>query len=192
MQFSLPTTPTKTTVWDNYVPIVQTGRHYDVYITNEIAEPSEYSELIHTLNTAYKSDTFTLYINTPGGTLDSARAIIDSITRSQAKVHAHLTGTVASAGTLITMACDTLTVAPHTHFMIHNYSANGISGKGSEIKDYVKFSDAELNSTFREIYKGFLTEEEMKDVIDGKDMWLNQSNVLARWENKSRLSNLQD
>ena len=183
MQFSLPTTPTKTTVWDNYVPIVQTGRHYDVYITDEIAEPSEYSELIHTLKNAYESDTFVLHINSPGGVLDSALSLISALSNTKAKTKASISGTVASAATIITLACDELEVADYTNWMSHNYSG-GLHGKGHEMKAYQTYIDKELNTAFHEIHKGFFTEKEITDMIDGKDHWMGKDEILRRWDAK--------
>jgi ATP-dependent protease ClpP protease subunit len=53
--------------------------------------------------------------------------IAAAIKHSKAKVIGQLSGTVASAGTLITMACDEIVVTPHLSFMIHNYSG-GMAG----------------------------------------------------------------
>lgn len=170
-------------VWDKYVPIITTDRHVDAYITDGIDDPSNYNELCHILRTAHKGDTITLHINTPGGMIDSAFMIIDAIKSSKAKVTAKLSGTVASAGTIITMACDNIEIANHTGFMIHNYSG-GLSGKGHEMKARQEFIDDSLNDAFVDFYKGFLTEVEMKSVIDGKDLWMGKDEVMERWNYK--------
>jgi ATP-dependent protease ClpP protease subunit len=176
--------PSSNSIWDNYVPISSSDRHTDVYLTDGIDEPSEYNELCHTLRTAHKGDTITLHLNTPGGHVDSAFMIVDAIKASKAKVTANLSGTVASAGTIIALACDTLTVADHTSFMIHNYSA-GMVGKGHEMKARQEFMDKSLNTAFKEFYSGFLTDKEMEEVIDGKDYWIGKSEVLERWSYKT-------
>jgi ATP-dependent protease ClpP protease subunit len=98
--------------------------------------------------------------------------LVDAIKTSKAKVIAQISGTVASAGTIITLACDDVEVAPHTAFMIHNYSG-GLVGKGHELKAHQEFVDANLNNSFTDLYKGFLTPSEIKKVIDGKDYWMN-------------------
>ena len=115
--------------WDFTVPIVTTGRHTDCYFSTEIDEPHFYNEICQLIRTAFKGDTITLHLNTPGGVIDSAFMVIDAIKSSKATITAHLTGTVASAGTIIALACDKLEVAQHTTFMIHNYSG-GSFGKG--------------------------------------------------------------
>lgn len=122
-------TPKSSRVWDQYVPVTTNRHHTEVYLTDQIDEPSEYNEMCAILRNAERGDTVSIYINTPGGMIDSAFMIVDAIKNSKATVIAHLAGTVASAGTIIALSCDKLVVADHTGFMIHNYSA-GLSGKG--------------------------------------------------------------
>ena len=123
-----------------------------------------------------------LYLNTPGGVVDTALMLADAIRRSKAKIVAHLAGTVASAGTLIIMACDDIIVAPFTSFMIHNYSGGAV-GKGHELKARQAFVDKQLNEAFKAFYLGFLTEEEMTQVIDGTDFWMGADEIQERWNN---------
>jgi ATP-dependent protease ClpP protease subunit len=172
------------TEWEKAVPIIKTNHHTDAYLTDGIDEPANYNELCHILRTSLKGDTITLHLNTPGGMVDSAFMIVDAIKAAKAKVTAYLTGTVASAGTIITLACDRVEAADHTSFMIHNYSA-GMVGKGHEMKARQEFMDTSLNAAFKEFYSGFLTDKEMEDIIDGKDMWMGKSEVLERWEYKT-------
>jgi ATP-dependent protease ClpP protease subunit len=172
-------------VWDKFCPIVteQDNLTTHVYLTDSIEMPAEYDELCYKLKFAKEDETFILHINTPGGVIDAALAILDAIANTKARVIGALTGTVASAGTIIALSCHELEVAKYSSFMIHNYSG-GTSGKGHEMKAYQNFVDAELNKTFKEIYKGFLTDDEMDSVIDGKDMWMGRDEVLTRWNTK--------
>jgi len=181
--FVMSSQPASDRVWNWEVPLVTNRFHTDAYILDSIEEPAVYSELCHKLRTAEKGDTFTIHLNTPGGMIDSAMMIIDAIKASKAKVTAQLTGTVASAGTIIALSCDQVAVADHTAFMIHNYSG-GLSGKGHEMKARQEFIDSSLKAAFESFYQGFLTEKEMKDVIDGKDMWMGKDEVIERWSYK--------
>ena len=172
-------------VWSNYVPIISDKNHTTAYLTDNIEEPSCYNELCFKLKTASPAEVFTLIINTYGGMLDSALMLVDAIKNSQAKIKAHISGTVASAGTIIALACDELEVADHTAFMIHNYSSSGGHGKGHELKAMQAFVDSNLNNSFNSIYGGFLTPKEIKEVIDGKDLWMGKTEVLSRFANKT-------
>jgi len=170
----------KTSIWDDYVPILQNGRHTDIYLTGQIEEPSEYNRVCHILNHSYAGDTVTLHINNGGGYVDSGFMIIEAITNSKATVTAKLSGTVASVSTIITLSCAEIEIANYIQFMVHNYSG-GASGKGHEVKAQVDFTDKELNSAFTEIYGGFLTPHEMELVIAGKDIWMGKEELKARW-----------
>jgi ATP-dependent protease ClpP protease subunit len=114
--------PSSDSVWENYVPIISDKNHTTVYLTDTIDEPSCYNELCFRLKSASPAEVFTLVINTPGGILDSAMMIVDALKTTQAHTIAQISGTVASAGTIITLACKDLDIADHTAFMIHNYS----------------------------------------------------------------------
>jgi ATP-dependent protease ClpP protease subunit len=183
--------PGNNDVWSKYVPLVNEKNHTKVFLTDTIEEPANYNELCYALKTASSAEVFTLYINTPGGVIDSANMIIDAIQTSKAKVIAEISGTVASAGTIITLACDEVKIADHTAFMIHNYSG-GVMGKGHEMKAHQEFVDKNLNDSFKIFYKDFLSEDEIEDVIDGRDMWMNKLEVLARLNGTFHTKGIED
>lgn len=168
------------TVWDNPVPIAKKGVVYHCYISSDIDSPNNYDELCYLLETATERNTIWIHLNTNGGYIDSAFKIIASIKRSKAKVKARLTGTVASAGTIIALSCEDLIVEDFTSFMVHNYSG-GTQGKGHEIVDYINFSDRSLRTTFKAIYEGFLTDKELDEILKGKDLWLDAAETRQRW-----------
>ena len=180
--FELPKEVTR--IWDLYVPYVKSTDQLDVYLNTGIDEPSCYSEVCYILSTLTEDETVYFHINTPGGVLDSAFQLVDAIKGCRATTIAKLTGTVASAGTIIALSCDKLIVAEHTSFMIHNYSAHGISGKAQELKARQEHIDKSINHAFKEFYSGFLTDNEVEEVINGKDIWLTADEVRMRWQRK--------
>ena len=174
--------PKKTeSIWEDHVPIAKNGREIDVYIMTEIVNPIEYSELCHLLRNANSKEVIRIHINTPGGRLDSATMIIDAITESDAYIIGVLSGSVASAGTMIALACDELECSSYLEFMIH-YFSGGTGGKGNEIKAHSNFIDKHMPMVFKKIYAGFLSDKEIEDMIEGKDVWLNGDEVLERFE----------
>lgn len=180
-------TAPKHSIWDNAVPIITTDSgDVTAYISDQIDEAFTYNELCYRLKHAPAEATVTLHLNTPGGYLHSAMMLVDAIKNAKAKTVAYLTGTVASAGTIIALSCDELIVSDHLSFMIHNYSG-GISGKGHEMKAQQEFSDKNLNSAFNDFYVGFLTPEEMSNIIDGKNMWLTSKETRVRWARRKAL-----
>ena len=130
-----------------------------------------------------EADIVRLIINNDGGLMNTMLTIINSISKSNATVVAVLSGTVASAATMIALACDEIEVAPYTSWLTHYYSG-GTAGKGNEIKAKHEFEDTEIPKMFKEIHRGFLTEEEIDRVIDGKYIWLNSEEIVRRFNNK--------
>jgi len=177
--------PAKHSVWDNYVPILQRDRHTDVYLSDTIEGPQEYNHLCHILYSAHKGDTIALHINNGGGYVDAGFMIIDAIKASKAVVTAKLTGTVGSISTMITLACDELEMADNTGWLSHNYSG-GVQGKGGEMKAQMEFMAAELAATFTSIHTGFFTDDEISNIIDDKDMWMNKTEVVGRWNARKK------
>lgn len=185
--FELPKDVTR--IWELPVPYISTENETHAYITEEIGAPSEYDELCYLLRSAPKGHTFHLHINTPGGVIDSALAITAAIKASQAHIIGHLAGTVASAGTMISMACNELIIEPHLSFLIHNYSG-GIHGKGGELKARQAHDEQVLKDVFEDFYTNFLTPEEIAEVIEDKDMWMGTAEVQRRWNNKHAIDTL--
>lgn len=177
--------PEKLRVWDEYVPIIKQGRDTRVYLADHIEAPSAYNETCFLLDNAIKYDNIAFHVNNGGGYVDSGVMLIDAVERTKATTIAKLSGTVASIATVFVLACDKIEIADHTSFMIHNYSG-GVQGKGGEMKSQMEFMSAELAITFRKVYAGFLTPDEIEAVIDDKDMWLNKTEVLARWDARKR------
>ena len=53
-----------------------------------------------------------------------------------------------------------------------------------ELKAYQTFTDRELNKAFKEIHRGFFTDKEIEEIIEGKDFWIAKDEILARWDAK--------
>lgn len=78
---------------------------------------------------ALDADTIHLRIDSPGGDVFAARAMMTAISQHQAKVVAHVDGMAASAATGICMACDEVEISQGAGFMIHNAWTIAIGNK---------------------------------------------------------------
>ena len=181
MSIQLPKEVTR--VWELPVPILREGNLIRAYLTDDISTPFDYNELCYALETATAEDTVRLYINTPGGVIDSATMIVDAIKNTPATVIGYLSGGVYSAGTMISLNCDELVIAPHCSFMVHTFSTT-IQGKGSDIASFTKHADKGIKSLVTETYSGFLTKSEMTKVLKGEELWFDAEETRTRWENR--------
>jgi ATP-dependent protease ClpP protease subunit len=78
---------------------------------------------------AIDADTIHLRIDSPGGDVFAARAMMTAIAQHKAKVIAHVDGLAASAATGICMACDEVEISQGAGFMIHNAWTIAIGNK---------------------------------------------------------------
>ena len=165
--------------WDKEVPILVKDGIVTAYISREVYEVDVYNELCYTLENT-KAKQVRLYINNGGGMLDTMISIVASMTKCNAEIVGVLSGTVASAATMIALHCDKLEIADYTSWLTHYYSG-GTGGKGNEIKAKNDYESVEIPKMFKQIHHGFLTLTEINRVIDGKDIWLNKEQVLERF-----------
>ena len=172
--------------FDTHVPIVTTVQGtqtiHSVYLTKEIQDVHEYDELTFLLtNQVTESEVVHMYLNTPGGYINSAITIINSIRQCAAPVIGIITGHVASAGTLIAMACDDIIVQDFASFLLHNYSG-GYIGTGHTIEADYKFSHKYTQMFMKEMYTHFLDDKEIDDLFEGKDIYLCKNSITTRWD----------
>lgn len=159
-------------------------RIYNIYITDEITGPEDYTNVFDTFVLAKENETIRVFLATPGGRLDTTNKIRGLALMTRARTIA-VVGDVASAGTILALCFDEMVVLPNIEFMIHNYSG-GARGKGHEVYSAVNFLQKEMPRIFKDYYDVFLTDEEIADVIAGNDLYLNSDEVAERWERKVR------
>ena len=91
-----------------------------------------------------------------------------------------------SAATLIFLSAEVCEISEHSHFMFHTYSS-GNWGKGNEQLASVQADAKWAKNLFDQVYKGFLDPKEIKMIVDGKDFWMNPSEVHKRLEKRNKL-----
>lgn len=158
-------------------------RRIEIYIDRPIDEAELFRDEIHAIRSASAGDDVVLYINTPGGYIHTTKSLINSILLSEASVSAVVEGTVCSAGTIIACACPRVQVMPHTTFMIH--SAHG--GMYGTIRNALAHAEHEKRSVeglMRDVYKNFLTDEELESVFEGKEIWLSAIETQDRFNTR--------
>ena len=152
---------------------------HEFYLTGEIEEASNYIDWFDAIRHCSSNDVIKIYINSYGGDLFTAIQFMRVLSESEAAKVVSVEGACMSAATMIFMCADSVEVTPHSVFMFHNYSG-GTIGKGGEMIDQLlherKWSETLLN----DIYEGFLTKEEIKSMLDNKDIWMDGEEVVRR------------
>ena len=155
----------------------------NLYLCGEIKAAEEYVEWFQLFRATGETDTIYIRINSEGGDLFAALQIVRAIQESNATIVCSVEGICMSAATLIFLSADRFELSDHTMFMFHNYSS-GTIGKGGEMYDQITHFRAWSEKLFASFYKDFLTPEEIKSMLDNKDIWLDAEEVAKRLKNR--------
>lgn len=169
-----------------------TVNSFDYYIDDDVGPVDGYRDLIHTLHSASATDSIRVWVDTNGGHLDTALAIMDAFENTEADVTVIVTGRAYSAGSLIALAgmkFGQLVLGNRARFMIHSGSF-GSGGNESEVEEHVKATLELIRNIKKEFYTGFLTDEEMKLLDIGKNYYFDAKEAGKRI--KQRLAYLED
>jgi ATP-dependent protease ClpP protease subunit len=159
---------------------------HEYYITGTIEEANKYTEWFNQIRHAPPTDIIKLYINSEGGSLWTAIQFMRVIRECKAPVVASVEGACMSAATIIFLMSDTYEISPHSMFMFHNYSG-GTIGKGGEMIDQIKHERVWSEKLLFEIYQNFLTDAEIRAILENKDIWMTAEEVVQRLNRKAKI-----
>lgn len=158
---------------------------YDFYITGMIESPKNYIKWFDLIRNCQENDVIVFHINSYGGDITTILQFIKAIKETKAKIIASIEGECSSAATMIFLIANEHYIEDNSIFMIHNYSGMA-EGKGGEMYNRILFERKWSEDLIKVIYKDFLTEKEITDVLDNKDIWLSADEVMKRLENKKK------
>jgi ATP-dependent protease ClpP protease subunit len=153
---------------------------YTVPIDEDIGDPSRYRNLLSALATATERDIFKFRVTSRGGQLGTGLIIANAIMNSAASTLAVIEYEAVSAASLITMACDEIFAMPNSYMMVHTASYGTGVQQAQQIKDSVDFYTEHIDTIVRQHYEGFLSEEEIEQVIRGKEIFLHADEINKR------------
>lgn len=164
---------------NGYFPSKPIATVHEFYLTGEIGSPDEYIEWFDAIRHASETDAVKIYINSPGGDLFTAIQFLRVLSDTDATVVCSVEGACMSAATMIFLSADHFEVTPHSIFMFHNYSG-GVIGKGGEMIDQLQHERRWSERLMKEIYKDFMTNDEITAMLDNKDFWMDGEEVVNR------------
>ncbi|QDP60463.1 MAG: putative capsid assembly protease C [Prokaryotic dsDNA virus sp.] len=156
-----------------------TSKVYEYYLDYLLEDFDMARPLCTLLRGAEEHDTVIIRINSGGGRFDIAAQIMNAIRECKGGVVGVIEQECASAATMIFLTCNQWQVQPYGEMMIHNASY-GTMGKSHEVASRVKHTESMFREVVKEVYEGFLTEEEIELVLEGKDYHFTQKEILDR------------
>lgn len=164
--------------------LVQTNnvtRDFHFHIDGPVDEIQNYRDLTMLLVNMQETDTLNLYINSPGGYVDTMFQLVNLITTCKGTVIGHLLGPSASAACSIFLACHGWVVHPYSTLMGHTWRG-GFWGKGKmDIMPQMDAFTKTIDAMMMDLYFPFFTEEEIINMIDNnKDVYLISEEINKR------------
>lgn len=157
---------------------------FRVFLDEPITEPSKYRNVINTLERATEDDIVELRLNTPGGNYYTTMALYNAILNCPAHTRAILDGEACSGGSMILLACDEVVVMKNTYIMCHAASW-GDWGDMKKLRNSTTFSFEQIRKTLYDVYEGFLTNEEIEQMIEHSlEYWFGDEEIIERLKNR--------
>jgi ATP-dependent protease ClpP protease subunit len=162
------------------------GSLHKYYLSGAIRSPDHYTSWFEQIRTAGENDIIMIYINSYGGDAASAIQFLRVFSESRATIVASVEGDCMSAATFLFLAATYQEISDHSRFMFHNYSG-GHFGKGGELYDAVTYSRPWSEELMKSVYKDFFSEDEIKAMLDNRDLWLTGKEVAERLTKRTEI-----
>lgn len=153
---------------------------------SDIDEPEYYSYFCDVLLSATQDDIVEVYFSTGGGNGSSMISLMNLLGTCRAETHGFLLSEASSAGSYLFLCCDNHHVGKYSRMLCHTVSY-GLGGSHHEVKAYVDYMDTEERRLVKDIYEYFLSEDEIGQLLNGKQIYLNDSEIIQRLEKRAEL-----
>lgn len=154
---------------------------FTVHINKEIKEPSYYSRIFDLMLEAGEEDVIQLLIASPGGRLDGLNILLEGIRTTSAHVIGIILGEAHSAAAILALNCHEVATTASGEMLIHCVRY-GTFGKASDISAHVIHTNKIAEKLFRDTFEGYLSEQEIVQVLDGREMFLDSEQIMERLE----------
>lgn len=155
-------------------------RKYTMRI-GDIVEMDDFEDEFAVFDGATMNDTIILNVTSGGGSLYTCNMLTKAIRETQAHTMAHVGALCASAATAVVLSAREWTIDAGSSFMIHTGSLS-TEGKTSDLMVELPHRIKMMNRWVVNTYTGFLTEEEIDNVIHGRDYWIEGEELGYRLE----------
>ena len=159
---------------------------YTVPIDEGIMEPSYYRGIVNMLSNANEQDIVIFKINSPGGRMDGLLSLLDAIDTTEAMTIADITGECASAASILALNCDQCVAGNRAEMLCHEIRY-GVGGKNSDNLSHVQHIKKISDKLIWETYEGFLTDDEIESVLNGKELFLDSDEIVERLNKRQAL-----
>lgn len=159
---------------------------YVLHVLDFVEFQSEkHVRIFHELEHAPKDAKLKIIVRSHGGYINQGVALFETIIAGfnpeNIEVYLHTYGYSMGSIFFCLFHESKRVITPFAHMMIHYYSG-GYAGKGNEIEIEAQFKKDYIQNIMRHAYltKGYLTKEEFRAMIEGKDYWFDAKEMCKR------------
>lgn len=174
-----------------YVSQQKIYNRYTVFIDEPIKPASYYRNVSHMIANSKEGDFVEFEISSPGGYVNGLIALISAIQKSDSTKVAWINGECHSAASMLALSCDVIYVAPYATMLVH-YIRFGSSGKVADVEAHVQHVKETSEMLFRDVYKYFLTEDEITLCLHGKEMYMSSEEIQMRLKRRVEMLDKED
>lgn len=148
-------------------------------ISNKV---TDFQYMLAALRESNEGDVIDIDIECEGGSCDVGYKLVQHIKESKAKVNMIVSGPCFSMGSIIAISGDSLEMKDDTFLMFHTYSTAIGKMKSGDLVNYIDHSHKREMILDEKYAKPFLTDSEVKQMHDGKDIyiWNNDKSLKQR------------
>jgi len=163
---------------------------YSIYIYNEIVSPKEYTDIFHLIRNAKSVDRIEIYINSPGGDMDTVCSFSSCFEECLAEVTTIVDGNADSAAFVLLCMGDVLRISEMSSMLAHNVSISTNLRTLNNVNSYINNSKQIYNKLLEKYCSKILTKKEITDIIhNDAEIQLSSEEVIKRLEETERKLN---
>ena len=158
----------------DYIPKI-----YTINFWHPFEDPRNYVPYFKILQEAHEEDQIIFYFDSPGGYLHTLNLFLNALRRCKSKYILARVNYAASAAALLALYCDNIEFNNNSTLMLHTASG-GYRGKTQEIESEVEHNKKNYEDLFKYILQKILTDEEIQQLLDGKDFYFTGAEAVKR------------
>lgn len=158
---------------------------FTVDIYDYIESPSQFADMIDALGMMEQEDEMIVNLQSGGGCLSTTDTILHALRKTKGQVHFVATGFNASAATILLLDAQSFELSEDFSALIHCGSL-GDGGNLNEMRQSAGFHIKRMETLLRNTYAGFMYEQEIEDMLNGKDLLLTASEWCERHEQRNK------
>jgi ATP-dependent protease ClpP protease subunit len=159
---------------------------FSLYVYDTIIDPIYYSEVFHILRLAKPGDIMNIYINSPGGDINTLCSFAAAIEETEAAIITHVDGSADSAAFVLAFMGDEIIFSEFSQLMSHNVSMSTSRMDMANIEKYAKITKETYRGMLEKYCYRVLTVDEITNICEnGMEIHLTSKECderLTKWD----------